>query len=474
MNAKIWSVAVLLGAAMWAAGADEGMMVREPEVVVLDDETIAAGKRNVENVVASLQSLLMPSDQVARLRELRANAKPQLDVIEGANGRSTLVYQCRYNRAEWMLVPLEILLQDGLVEANNESNQIIINDLTTQMPELQKSILAMDRAQPQVLLEARVVEFIINDGMQRNLSFMYDKRDSGKTGTGDDIELDSDMGMKPGIQGSAPNSQGLAMDWYPYISGSGTEDINVAFQWLLTAQDAKLLSSPNIVVSSNTAATIKTGQDLPIQQFNSSNGNLTTSTKYKSVGVKLLVEPKLINANSVLLRVNPDVSNVARYERFTQNNATFQVPVITVRSIDTELMLENGQIVMIGGLYDVREAVQQERTPFLSDLPWLGELFTSKSTSHELVQLIFFLRVHILNAEDLDRGFSWDPSEVVRETEELKRIFEDSSIIPKKDTTLEKVEKEFIEEPARNRAKAKAEAEAAAAAEAAAPVDAAE
>lgn len=99
------------------------------------------------------------------------------------------------------------------------------------------------------------------------------------------------------------------------------------------------------------------------------------------------------------------------------------------------------------GLYTNRNSLQQERIPFLSDIPYLGELFTSKYTDKEILQLLFFLRVRILNPNDMADGVLFDPEEMIRTTNEFGEVMRNSKELPTLETTIEKVNDEFIENP---------------------------
>ena len=242
------------------------------------------------------------------------------------------------------------------------------------------------------------------------------------------------------------------MNWYPWVDGA--KNLQVQFQWLMSAQDAKIVAAPNITLSRNQEATISTGQDLPIQTLqNTSSGTTQVATTFKNVGVTLRVEPTLIDDNSVTLVVNPQVSNVLQYEKVSQgtdssgNAIVYQVPVISIRSIETQLTMESGQVVMMGGLYNNREVLNQERLPFFSDLPYIGELFTSKNRTKEIVQLVFILRVHIINPDEMVAGILYDPEAIVEEGEDIAKALQESPIMPKLQPTIEQVDEEFIQNP---------------------------
>ncbi len=408
-------------------------------------------KQNVASVASQLQQLLVPSAQLKILKENSKTAKPYLDVIDGVDGNSTLIYRCRYSTARSLTNSMESMISPaGLVEYSTEQNLIIINDKTEKMAELKAALLAIDVHSPQVLVEAKIVEILLSDGMQRNFSFTFNDSDTGIDGIGNKTNLNSSMGMNTSVLGQKPADTGGTMDWYPWVSGS--KNMHLAIQWLLDAQDAKILSSPNLVVSRDSTASIVTGQDIPIQTIQVISGSTTTSTDFKRVGVILNVTPKLINPDSVTLKVNPQVSNVAQYKRISQGGTgsddgiSYEVPVISIRNIETDLTLRDGQIIMLGGLYSHTETMQQERVPFFSDIPYIGEFFTSKSRSRELIQLIFFLKVNILSEDEVAAGIIYDPAEQAVTSKNIGKIIKESKeIFPEPESSLEEIKKEFID-----------------------------
>jgi len=155
----------------------------------------------------------------------------------------------------------------------------------------------------------------------------------------------------------------------------------------------------------------------------------------------------MINNDNVTLRVEPEVSNIQSYQTISNGSGFYQVPVISIRSISSYLRLADGQIVIMGGLYTNRNSIQQERIPFLSDIPYLGELFTSKYTEKEILQLLFFLRVRILTPNDMADGVLFDPEEVIRTTNDFGEVMRQSKELPNLETTVEKVNDEFIKNP---------------------------
>ena len=133
--------------------------------------------------------------------------------------------------------------------------------------------------------------------------------------------------------------------------------------------------------------------------------------------MKLEVEPQMINDDCVTLRLWPQVSSITKNEQIAVGGSAYSVPVIAVRSIESYLRLYDKQVVMMGGLYSSRTALEEEKIPILSDLPFIGELFKGKNATKEVTQLIFFLKVHIIPAEQDQNGILYNPYSSAKSSE---------------------------------------------------------
>ena len=415
------------------------------EVVERTPESIEEGKRNVVSVAQQLREMFQPIRKQARQVE---EEPPYLKIIPSTNDTSILIYRCRYVTASKLRNSVDAMISDtGYVEYAVEENLLTIRDAAENVEAIAKTLPLIDIATPQVLIEAKIVEVLLSDNTQRNLSFMFNSPTTISMIDGMNQRYDGDTmsygGMQTSPQGGNTSDGGVA-NW---TFAAGHNNFNIALQWLLTALDAKVLSSPVIVVGRNEEAESSNGQDVPIQSQTITNGSISTSTTFKRVGVTLTVEPLMVNKDNVTLRVEPEVSNIQSYQTIANGNGFYQVPVISIRSISSYLRLADGQIVIMGGLYTNRNSVQQERIPFLSDIPYLGELFTSKYTDKEILQLLFFLRVRILNPNDMADGVLFDPEEMIRTTNEFGEVMRNSKELPTLETTIERVNDEFIENP---------------------------
>lgn len=386
------------------------------ELPLRTEEDRKRGKENINTVIDELQELFSKNSyQDIKNVTMKPIAPAYSQIIQGPKGTATLVYRARFTTASKIYKAIDgLATSDATLESIPERNTVVVTDKADNIEYYKKLIEAIDIPSSQILIEAKVVEVLFNDGMQRNLSVAFNDNSGAKVGT------------TTTAPGAKTTDNGLSGSFKP-------GNFDISFKWLLTAQDAKVISSPNILVTRNEVARIVTAEEIPIQDANTVNNSISFKTTFKRVGVTLEVEPQMINDDNVTLRLFPQVSNVLRYEQFPVGgleDKTYPVPVVSVRSVESYLRMQNQQVVMLGGLYSSRDILQQERTPVLSDIPIIGELFTGKNKSREVVQLIFFIKLHIIPAEAVANGFLYDPNALAIESEQLGNIIDNPTVIP--------------------------------------------
>ena len=143
---------------------------------------------------------------------------------------------------------------------------------------------------------------------------------------------------------------------------------------------------------------MKTGEEIPYNEAAVTNTAVTNNFKFKKTGINLRIKPLLINQDTVRLEIQPEINLLVRYALFPQSGSStnIQVPVVSIRNISTVLSAADGEVIMLGGLYSSETTERLRKTPFLSDIPLIGELFTGKDATTYDKQLLFFMKIHIL------------------------------------------------------------------------------
>ena len=333
--------------------------------------------------------------------EKTGEAAPAVDyskLIKGISGGSAetkemMVYQCQHIRGEGLRRSLEnFLTPAGTVACGDESDIVIIFDEKTQHPLLKKIAESLDQPVPQILVEARVVEFTIDSNYEKEVNldvkaFQNLEDVKGLPGTSMDfVRRITDAYVTPGT--NLQNTQG-SMAW-THFNGANNTLLTAYLKFLESRGRAEILSAPNLILRRGTDGSIITGEEVPIQTQTVTSGSVSTSTQFKSVGIKLRVSPIMISGDRVWLSVSPEVSNVTRVD-------ASGAPIIAIRNANTELEVRNGQLIALGGLLRKEDRVSERRVPILSQIPLLGHLFRGKMTSTVQSQLVIFLSIQIID-----------------------------------------------------------------------------
>ena len=301
---------------------------------------------------------------------------------------------------------------DGIqtvITHHEKTNSLVVSSEESNLPGIRNLISKLDIRRAQVLVEAIIVELSETAAQNLGIETLY-------TGDGDvPIGVTSyDVGTGPdllAIAGSAASdgadatlsqlatssllgSQGL-------VAGLGDFTGAGNFAGILSAvandQNSNILSTPSVIAMDNTESKLLIGQEIPIttgESLGSSNVNAFRTTSREEVGIKLTVTPQINEGSSVILKIEQEVSSVA-------GTYASGVDLITNnRTIETTVLADNGQIIVLGGLID--EDIQENisKVPLLGSIPILGKLFQSSSTQVIKKKLFVFIRPTILIDSD--------------------------------------------------------------------------
>ena len=209
--------------------------------------------------------------------------------------------------------------------------------------------------------------------------------------TGNSIEGGSDSTLSSVATNSLLNTQGLVAG-FGNINSNGDSFIGI-INAIAEDQNSNILSTPSIIAMDNESASLVIGQEIPIttgESLGSNNANPFRTTSRQEIGVKLSITPQINEGNSVILEIQQEVSGVA-------GALTGASDVITnKRTIETTVLVDNNQIIVLGGLIDDDIQETTSKVPVLGNIPILGRLFTRSSKSVIRRNLTVFLRPKIL------------------------------------------------------------------------------
>ena len=297
------------------------------------------------------------------------------------------------------------LSQRGQIQVDARTNTIIVTDLPDRLQTVSALLGALDRPEPQVEVEARVVqttrEFAKAIGVQWGLNGRVTPAIGNTTGLA--FPNNGTLNGRTGAVNSPADNRATANDStgtavnlpVPGASSAiglavgavnGAFNIDVALSALERSGKGRILSTPRLTTQNNVAAEVTQGLQIPIQTV----ANNTVTVSFKDAALTLQVTPQITSANTVIMQITlenatPDFSR--------QVNG---IPPIDTQRARTQVQVDDGATTIIGGIFVTREQVSTERTPGLYRLPLLGWLFKRDTTSDESRELLIFITPRII------------------------------------------------------------------------------
>ncbi len=432
------------------------------------DPTAAAGTPPRMVADERTNSILLSGDKASRLR-LRALIT-HLDTPVDSGGNTQVVY-LRYAKAKNLMTVLQGVSKSlsneaarnvpmsgqainappgggsgssggGLVDiqADDATNALVITAPPDLIRSLRSVIAQLDVRRAQVLVEAVIAEISAEKtaelGVQwvvsSNNAIGFTNFDAGTSSLANIIGLAAQANEDDlSALSAARIPQGLQLG-----VGSVAGGVGAIISALAKDADANVLSTPTLVTLDNEEASIIVGQDVPFVtgSYTTSTGSGSSTTSQignpfqtinrEKVGIKLKVKPQINEGNAVKLEISQEVSNVV-----PSANAATQGPTLNTREIKTNVLVEDGQILVLGGLIDDKIDESAQKVPLLGDIPLLGNLFRYRSTSKLRRNLMVFLHPVILREPGQGTLHTSDKYSYIRE-QQLAARTKEVSLLP--------------------------------------------
>jgi len=284
----------------------------------------------------------------------------------------------------------------GLILTDTNTNSIIVRDIAENVEKVRKMIELLDVQTAQVLIEAKVVE--ATDDFTRtlggNTGLSSSKILLGFNGS-DPTSLIGGLATPASIASGTTNligPQGFGASVGTFLSlGSASMRINAALQLSESLSQVKIVSSPKLVVISGKSARINQSETVNIQVQTTVNGALVTSFQPLVANTSLNVTPRVTNDGSVFLRL--DLSR----DSMNRGDGTPGSAHVDPRTMGTEVIVDSGSTIVIGGVLSLNDSSGESGVPFLRKIPLIGWLFGSENKSKSRTELMFFITPRILN-----------------------------------------------------------------------------
>jgi len=358
------------------------------------------GMRQIDNVI-----MVAPNAEIAAREKLELEANKQVEELAPLR---TEFIQVNYAKADDLafLVKAEennLLSERGSVTVDARTNTLIVQDVAKSLRNVRAMIDKLDIPVRQVLIESRIVNADETFARDLGVRFGYSKT----IGLGQDGSLTTIGGGNTGItdfgqttsfnQGGVEN---LIVDLPAAVAGAGALSMAVGKlgSWLLQLELSALIAegrgeniaSPKVITTNQREAIIESGVEIPYTEASSSGA---TTVSFKKAVLSLKVTPQITPDNKILLdlQVNQDTQGAA---------VAGGIPTINTKSISTQVMVDNGETVVLGGIFGTENNTTTDRIPFFGDLPYLGFLFKRTTDLTTKQELLIFVTPKILG-EDL-------------------------------------------------------------------------
>ncbi|MBU6247418.1 MAG: type IV pilus secretin PilQ family protein [Xanthomonadaceae bacterium] len=294
----------------------------------------------------------------------------------------------------------------GSVSYDDRTNTLLINDNPEKIKEIRALVAVLDRPVQQVLIESRIV--VATDQFTRELGAKFGINGSRANPSGQVLQLGGDLGSNLGNNagGATLGSGGLNVN-LPTTTPGGSLGLailgaNYALDLELSAAQTEgrgeVISSPRVITANQQEAVIRQGQQIGYVTYQNSAtgaaGSGTATVQFKDAVLELKVTPTITADNRVYLKINVKKDALAK---FIDAPGSGQVPQIDTRSLTTSVLVDNGQTVVLGGIYEITKQNTVTKVPGLGDIPGIGMLFRKTSRQNDKAELLIFVTPRILS-----------------------------------------------------------------------------
>jgi type IV pilus assembly protein PilQ len=294
---------------------------------------------------------------------------------------------------------ISFLSDRGSVAVDPRTNTLIVRDTQTQIDAIRRLVATLDVPTRQVLIETRIV--IADDNYRRDLGVRFGVSggtQQGRANVGTSGTLDGASGITSNLAGATTGIPGL--DQRLNVALPAADAASVAFSILrpnilldleLTALQTEgrgeVISSPRVITANGQKAVIKQGEEIPFLSIDQGTSNV----QFREALLLTEVTPQITPNGNVIMDIKVTKDEV-NFQRQVQGN-----PSISKREVETQVVVANGETVVLGGVYEITSTTNLEMVPFFGDIPFLGNLFKNRTNTNVKAELLIFVTPRVLD-----------------------------------------------------------------------------
>ncbi|WP_112991657.1 type IV pilus secretin PilQ [Herminiimonas fonticola] len=338
---------------------------------------------------------IAPRDELLTKEKLELEQRAQIAELEPVR---TETFQLNYQKAESFKQVFgidggnrSILTKRGSAVVDPRTNQLFITDIPSKLEEIRALVQKTDIASRQVMIEARIVEATDTFSSSLGAKLSFGVRQQGNYELGGNQLTPGGSAALPSLGGSAVNLPASSTGGsagsvaLTLFNAAATRFIGLELSALEADGKGKIISSPRVITADQLKALIEQGTELPYQQATSSGA---TSISFRKANLKLEVTPQITPDGNVILDVDVNKDSVG-----IETPAGF---AIDTKHVKTQVLIDNGGTVVIGGIFQQTERTSISKVPFFGDIPLFGNLFKNTGRTNDKTELLIFLTPKIL------------------------------------------------------------------------------
>jgi len=341
------------------------------------------GKVYEDNIIRIATLSTLKDEEELRAAKIAA-AQESIQQEKSLEALVTEYIAVNYSNATTEILPhvKNILTPErGTVSVDTRNNQIILTDTADKVWQIKEIVNRIDKVTPQVIIEARIAE--VNTDVSSEFGFDWDLA----VGPANNDFLNGDLAGDMAMNFPAPAASSSLGFNFAKLTGTPVI-LNARLNALEINNEGKIISSPKIVTLDNKKARIKQGIEYPYLERDDTGGS---SVSFKDIDLLLEVTPHVTPDNRVSMEIMITKNDI--------DSITNGVPAISTNEAETELLVNDGDTIVIGGIMKTRKLDASRGFPWLSKVPVLGWFFKTDLTSKESSELLIFLTPKIVKLE---------------------------------------------------------------------------
>jgi type IV pilus assembly protein PilQ len=311
---------------------------------------------------------------IASAAEMIKRKEEDLKLTDATNAAAALrtrTWQIQYAKADDLAHLIQdntatLLSKRGHLRVDTRTNTLCAQDLSENLEEIAVLIKKLDVAVKQLLIEARLVS--VDNDYERELGVNFSVHASA---VGTNLTEQPPVGHYSLAVATLANGSLL----------------DIALAAMENQGHGELISHPSLFTATQQTAVIESGEEIPYQEISLSGG---TGVAFKKAVLSLKVTPQIMPGNKVLLQLNINQDRPS-------NRIVLGVPAITTRQITTNVLVRNGQTLVLGGIYELNKEYDEQRIPFLGKIPVVGLLFQQRNVKENKRELLIFVTPKIIS-----------------------------------------------------------------------------